>query len=159
GLDFHVNRRTGGISRDIERGTSGISFLLRFMIFNILPTLFELFVVIMIFLSQYGPAFAGIIVAALIVYVVFSVIATERRTQYVREMNLADSATNNRAIDSLLNYETVKYFTNEQHESAHYDRELANWEQAKRNNRWSLFALNGGQAVIVSVSMTAMLWL
>jgi ATP-binding cassette subfamily B protein len=158
-LDFHLNRRTGGLSRDIERGTSGISFLLRFMIFNIIPTLFELLVVIVIFLANYGLAFAGIIFLALVVYVVFSVVATERRTQYVRDMNKADSATNNRAIDSLLNYETVKYFTNEQYEADHYDRELATWEEAKRNSRLSLFALNGGQAAIVAMSMTAMLWL
>ncbi|MDR0781250.1 MAG: ABC transporter ATP-binding protein/permease [Pseudomonadales bacterium] len=158
-LDFHLNRRTGGLSRDIERGTSGISYLMRFMIFNILPTLLELAVVISIFLSRYGVAFAGVIVAALVVYVCFSVMATERRTQYVREMNQADSATNNRAIDSLLNYETVKYFTNEAHEATLYDRELANWERAKQRNRLSLFALNGGQALIVAASMTAMLWL
>jgi ATP-binding cassette subfamily B protein len=158
-LDFHLNRRTGGLSRDIERGTSGISYLMRFMIFNIIPTLLELAVVISIFLSRYGLAFAGVIVAALVVYVWFSVMATERRTQYVREMNQADSATSNRAIDSLLNYETVKYFTNEAHEAELYDRELANWERAKQRNRLSLFALNGGQALIVAASMTAMLWL
>jgi len=158
-LDFHLNRRTGGLSRDIERGTTGISFLLRFMIFNILPTLFELVAVIAIFLTQYGLAFAGVIFVALAAYVVFSVVMTERRTRFVREMNLADSATNNRAVDSLLNYETVKYFTNEDYEAGHYDRELASWEQAKRNNRWSLFAINGGQAFIVSASMTAMLWM
>jgi ATP-binding cassette subfamily B protein len=158
-LDFHLNRRTGGLSRDIERGTSGISYLMRFMIFNIIPTLLELAVVISIFLSRYGLAFAGVIVAALVVYVWFSVMATERRTQYVREMNQADSATSNRAVDSLLNYETVKYFTNEAHEAELYDRELANWERAKQRNRLSLFALNGGQALIVAASMTAMLWL
>jgi ATP-binding cassette subfamily B protein len=132
---------------------------MRFMIFNIVPTLLELLVVISIFLSRYGLAFAGVIVLAILVYVGFSVLATERRTQYVREMNQADSATNNRAIDSLLNYETVKYFTNEGHEAALYDRELANWERAKQRNRLSLFALNGGQALIVAGSMTAMLWL
>jgi ATP-binding cassette subfamily B protein len=121
--------------------------------------LIELLVVICIFLYNYGAAFAGVIFLALVVYVVFSVVATERRTQYVRDMNKADSATNNRAIDSLLNYETVKYFTNEQYEAEHYDRELANWEEAKRNSRISLFALNGGQAAIVAISMTAMLWL
>lgn len=158
-LDFHLNRRTGGLSRDIERGTSGISFLMRFMIFNILPTVFELLVVIGIFLANYGIAFAAVIFVALVLYVVFSVIATEKRTKYVRDMNQADSATSNRAIDSLLNYETVKYFTNEQHESALYDKELANWEVAKRNSRLSLFVLNAGQAFIVSASMTAMLWL
>jgi ATP-binding cassette subfamily B protein len=158
-LDFHLNRRTGGLSRDIERGTSGISFLLRFMIFNILPTVFELLVVIGIFLANYGVAFAAVILVALVVYVVFSVIATEKRTRFVREMNQADSATSNRAIDSLLNYETVKYFTNEQHESDLYDKELASWEVAKRNSRLSLFVLNCGQAFIVAASMTAMLWL
>jgi len=158
-LDFHLNRRTGGLSRDIERGTSGISFLMRFMIFNILPTVFELLVVIGIFLANYGLAFASVIVLALVIYVVFSIIATEKRTRFVRDMNQADSATSNRAIDSLLNYETVKYFTNEQHESALYDKELANWEVAKRNSRLSLFVLNAGQAFIVAASMTAMLWL
>jgi ATP-binding cassette, subfamily B, heavy metal transporter len=87
------------------------------------------------------------------------VVVTEKRTKFVREMNQADSATNNRAIDSLLNYETVKYFTNEHYEAELYDKELANWEQARRNSRLSLFALNGGQALIVATSMTAMLWL
>jgi ATP-binding cassette, subfamily B, heavy metal transporter len=158
-LEFHLNRRTGGLSRDIERGTSGISFLLRFMIFNILPTLFELIVVIGIFLTSYGASFAAVIFVALVLYVVFSVVATEKRTRYVREMNKADSATNNRAIDSLLNYETVKYFTNEQYEAELYDHELANWELAKRNSRMSLFVLNAGQALIVAASMTVMLWL
>lgn len=158
-LDFHLNRRTGGLSRDVERGTSGISFLMRFMIFNILPTVFELVVVISIFFVRYGAAFAGVIFVALILYVVFSVIATERRTQYVREMNQADSATSNRAIDSLLNYETVKYFTNETYEADLYDKELASWENAKRRSRLSLFVLNGGQALIVAASMTCMLWL
>jgi len=158
-LDFHLNRRTGGLSRDIERGTSGISFLLRFMIFNILPTLFELLVVIGIFLANYGAEFAAVIFVALVVYVWFSVVATEKRTRFVREMNQADSATNNRAVDSLLNYETVKYFTNEKYEADMYHHELDNWERARRNSRRSLFVLNGGQALIVATSMTVMLWL
>jgi ABC-type transport system involved in Fe-S cluster assembly fused permease/ATPase subunit len=156
-LDFHLNRQTGGLSRDIERGTSGISFLMRFMIFNIIPTVFELLIVIGIFLALYGISFAGVIFLAISVYVIYSVIATEKRTRFVREMNQADSATSTRAIDSLLNFETVKYFTNEEYEASLYDRELANWEQAKRNSRISLFALNGGQALIVSLSMTVML--
>jgi ABC-type transport system involved in Fe-S cluster assembly fused permease/ATPase subunit len=158
-LDFHLNRRTGGLSRDIERGTSGISFLLRFMIFNILPTIFELLVVIGIFLGKFGAEYAGVICVALAFYVWFSVVVTERRTKYVREMNKADSATNNRAIDSLLNYETVKYFTNERYEAELYHHELANWETARRNSRMSMFFLNGGQALIVAASMTVMLWL
>ncbi len=158
-LEFHLNRRTGGLSRDIERGTSGISFLLRFMIFNILPTIFELLVVIGIFLGKYGAEYAGVIFMALVFYVCFSVVVTERRTKYVREMNRADSATSNRAIDSLLNYETVKYFTNERYESELYNHELVSWEHARRNSRMSLFFLNGGQALIVAASMTVMLWL
>ena len=158
-LDFHLNRRTGGLSRDIERGVSGISFLLRFMIFNILPTLFELLIVIGIFLSNYGAAYASVIFVALVIYVWFSVVVTEKRTRYVREMNAADSATNNRAVDSLLNYETVKYFTNEKYEAELYRHELDNWERARRNSRLSLFVLNGGQALIVATSMTVMLWL
>ena len=158
-LDFHLNRRTGGLSRDIERGVSGISFLLRFMIFNILPTLFELLIVIGIFLANYGVEYAAVIFVALVIYVWFSVVLTEKRTRYVREMNAADSATNNRAVDSLLNYETVKYFTNEQYEAELYRHELDNWERARRNSRLSLFALNGGQALIVATSMTVMLWL
>lgn len=158
-LEFHLNRRTGGLSRDIERGTSGISFLLRFMIFNILPTVFELLVVIGIFLANYGAEFAAVIFVALVIYVCFSVVATEKRTRFVREMNQADSATNNRAVDSLLNYETVKYFTNEKYEADLYHHELDNWERARRNSRLSLFVLNGGQALIVATSMTVMLWL
>ena len=158
-LDFHLNRRTGGLSRDIERGTTGISFLMRFMIFNILPTLLELMIWIVIFFISYGFNYALVIVVSIVCYVGFSVVATERRNRYVREMNLADSATNTRAVDSLLNYETVKYFTNEDFESSHYDRELAAWESAKRKNRLSLFVLNGGQALIVAVTMTVMLTL
>jgi ABC-type transport system involved in Fe-S cluster assembly fused permease/ATPase subunit len=158
-LSFHLSRRTGALSRDIERGVSGISFLLRFMIFNILPTLFELIVVIGIFLYLYSVAFAGVIVASIIGYVAFSVTATEKRARFIRDMNIADSTANNRAIDSLLNYETVRYFTNERYEAELYDRDLERLETARRANRWSLFALNGGQALVVSVSMTVMLWL
>ncbi len=158
-LEFHLNRRIGALSRDVDRGIGGINFLMRFMIFNILPTIFELVAVILIFLNGYSVAFAGVIVVSIVAYVAFSVITTEKRARYIRDMNLADSATNNRAIDSLVNYETVKYFTNEKFESDRYDLELANLETTRRANRWSLFALNGGQALIISMSMTAMLWL
>ncbi len=158
-LDFHLNRQTGGLARDIERGNSGINFLMRFMIFNIIPTLLELLIVIGIFLGNYGFSFAIVIVLAIVFYVAYSVVATEKRTRFVREMNLADSATNTRAIDSLLNYETVKYFTNEEFEARHFDEGLANLETAKRKNRLSLFALNGGQALIVSSAMTIILLL
>jgi len=158
-LDFHLNRQTGGLARDIERGNAGIHFLMRVMIFNIIPTMLELLIVIGIFFGNYGIEFAGVIVIAIICYAAFSVVATEKRTRFIREMNQADSATSSRAIDSLLNYETVKYFTNEEYEASHFDVELATLEAAKRNNRLSLFALNGGQALIVAIAMTSMLLL
>ncbi len=156
-LDFHLNRQTGGLSRDIDRGTSGISFLMRFMVFNIVPTLLEIVMVVTILFVNYGLWFALITLASILTYVAYSVYATELRTRYVREANKADSSSNTRAIDSLLNYETVKYFTNEEYEAKAYDKQLSNWEQAKIKNRLSLFALNGGQALIIAMAMTAML--
>ena len=158
-LDFHLNRRTGGLARDIERGTTGISFLMRFFVFNIAPTLFEIVVVVAILLGNYGPGFALITAAAVALYGIFSYRATEWRTQYVREMNEADSASNTRAVDSLMNFETVKYFTNEEFEARRYDGELARWEQARRRNRLSLFGLNGGQALIIALAQTGMIGL
>ena len=158
-LDFHLNRRTGGLSRDIERGTTGISFLMRFFVFNIVPTFIEIFMVVGILLYNYGWGFAMITLSAVLAYVWFSVAATEWRTKFVREANIADSASNNRAVDSLLNFETVKYFTNEEFEVQRYDYELEKWESARRKNRLSLFSLNGGQALIIAVAMTAMMWL
>jgi len=156
-LDFHLNRQTGGLSRDIDRGTSGVNFLMRFMIFNIVPTLIEILMVITILWVNYGIWFALITGLSICSYVAYSIYATEWRTRYIRAANKADSSSNTRAIDSLLNYETVKYFTNESYEAQAYDEQLADWEKAKMQNRLSLFALNGGQAFIVSVAMTAML--
>ncbi|MDC0362201.1 ABC transporter ATP-binding protein/permease [Halioglobus sp.] len=158
-LEFHLNRRTGGLSRDIERGTTGISFLMRFFIFNIVPTFIEIFLVVGILLYNYGWGFALITLLAVLGYVWFSVVATEWRTRFVREANEADSATNTRAVDSLLNFETVKYFTNEEFEARRYDFELERWEAARRKNRLSLFSLNGGQALIIATAMTLMMWL
>ncbi len=156
-LDFHLNRQTGGLSRDIERGTSGISFLMRFLVFNIIPTLFEIAVVVGVLFYNYGVSFALIILVSVVGYVSFSVKATDWRTKYVREVNQADSSTSSRAIDSLLNYETVKYFNAEIFEVNRYDVDLANWENARRKNRLSLFALNGGQASIIAMAMTSMM--
>jgi ATP-binding cassette subfamily B protein len=156
-LDFHLNRQTGGLSRDIERGTSGISFLMRFLVFNIVPTLFEIAVVVGVLFYNYGVSFALIILVSVVGYVSFSVKATDWRTKFVREVNQADSSTSSRAIDSLLNYETVKYFNNETYEANRYDVDLANWENARRKNRLSLFALNGGQASIIAIAMTSMM--
>lgn len=156
-LDFHLNRQTGGLSRDIERGTSGISFLMRFMVFNIGPTLLEIAMVVGLLFYNYGISFAAIILISVVTYVTFSIKATDWRTRFVREVNLADSNSNSRAIDSLLNYETVKYFNNESYEATRYDKDLAHWETARRKNRLSLFALNSGQALIIAASMTSMM--
>lgn len=156
-LDYHLNRRTGGLARDIERGTTGISFLMRFFIFNIAPTLFEIAMVAGILLFNYGFSFALIVVISVLSYGVFSFRATEWRTRFVRAVNEADSTSNTRAVDSLLNFETVKYFTNEQFEARRYDESLAVWEEARRKNRLSLFTLNGGQALIIAVAQTLMI--
>ncbi len=158
-LDFHLNRQTGGLSRDMERGTSGISFLMRFMVFNIVPTLLEILFVVGIFFVQYGLVFASITLLSILLYIGFTAFATEWRTKYIREANQADSTSNSRAIDSLLNYETVKYFNNEQYEANRYDAELAIWEDARRKNRLTLFGLNSGQALIIATAMTSMLLL
>ncbi|MGJ8662489.1 MAG: ABCB family ABC transporter ATP-binding protein/permease [Marinicella sp.] len=158
-LDYHLNRKTGGLSRDIERGVSGISFLLRFMVFSILPALIEILLVVGILLFQYGWTFGLTTVVSIITYIIFSMRITDWRKVFLRAANTADSKSNSRAIDSLLNYETVKYYTNEQFEANRYDDNLKNLELAKRKNRLSLFALNGGQALIISVSMTAMMLL
>ena len=156
-LSYHLNRRTGGLSRDIDRGTSGIEFLMRFMIFNILPTIFEVLLVAVLLLINYGWIYALITLCSVVFYIIFSIITTEWRTRFMREVNEADSKSNTRAIDSLLNYETVKYFTNEDFEAERYDKELGNWEQAKRKNRLTLFTLNAGQAIIIAIAMTCML--
>mgnify|MGYP000630966622 CR=1 FL=1 len=156
-LDFHLNRQTGGLSRDIDRGTSGISFLMRFMVFNIVPTLLEILMVVTVLFFNYGIWFALITLGSILIYIAYSIYATELRTRYVRAANQADSSSNTRAIDSLLNYETVKYFTNEDYEAQAYDKQLSKWEHAKIKNRLSLFALNGGQAFIIALAMTSML--
>ncbi|WP_051218901.1 ABCB family ABC transporter ATP-binding protein/permease [Oceanobacter kriegii] len=156
-LAFHLDRQTGALQRDIERGVQGISFLLRFLVFNILPTLLELFMVIGLLLINYPPVFAVITAVAVVLYVLFSARMTEWRTQYVREANRMDSTTHARALDSLLNYETVKYFNAEQREAAAYDEALAGWEAARQKNRYTLFGLNAGQALIISVAMLSMM--
>jgi ATP-binding cassette subfamily B protein len=154
-LDFHLNRRTGGLSRDIERGTNGISFLLRFMVFNIVPTFIEIGMVLVLLGWQYSVYYALIVLLAVVSYVGFSVVATEWRTGFIRRANVAESRSSSRAVDSLLNFETVKYFGNEDYEAQCYDNELAQWERARRQNRLSLFALNAGQAFIIATAMTS----
>ena len=158
-LDFHLDRRTGGLSSDIERGISGINFLMRFFVFNIIPTLLEIAFVISLLLYNYGPGFAVITIIAVTLYIGFSMVTTDWRTEFVREAAQADSKASTLRIESLLNYETVKYFTNEEYEAARYDKALQAWEQAKRKNRLSLLGLNTGQALIISVAMASMMWL
>ena len=158
-LAFHLDRQTGGISRDIERGTSGLSFLMRFLMFNIVPTLFEIITVAIIFATLFSPWFALVTLIAVTTYIAFTVIVTQWRNRFIREANAADNNSNTRAIDSLLNYETVKYFNNEQYEASTYDGFLAKWEQARLKNRLSLLALNSGQALIIATAITALMWL
>ncbi|ATC98251.1 MULTISPECIES: ABCB family ABC transporter ATP-binding protein/permease [Pseudoalteromonas] len=156
-LKFHLDRKTGGLARDIERGVSGISFVMRFFVFNIGPTLIELMLVIGILTTKYGAKYGLVIVASVVVYITFTVYVTNWRLKFIREANMADNRSNTRAVDSLLNFETVKYFNNEEHEIKEYDVELAAWEKARRKNRLSLFALNGGQALVIATAMTSML--
>jgi ATP-binding cassette subfamily B protein len=158
-LSFHLDRNTGGISRDIERGTNGLSFLMRFMMFNIVPTLLEIVLVAAIFWGLFSFWYALITAVAVSLYIWFTVAITEWRNQFIREANQADSATNTRAVDSLLNYETVKYFNNEAYEARIYDEFLAKWETAKLKNRMSLLTLNSGQALIIAAAVTLMMWL
>ncbi|MGK0441609.1 MAG: ATP-binding cassette subfamily B protein [Pseudohongiellaceae bacterium] len=158
-LEFHLNRRTGGLSRDIERGTTGISFLMRFFVFNIFPTLIEILMIAALLFINYGFLFSLITLGSVAIYIIYSIMATEWRTRFVREANQADSVSNTRAVDSLLNYETVKYFNNEEYEAERYDQALEKWESARRKNRLSLFTLNGGQALIIAVAQTLMIGL
>ncbi|WP_243695596.1 ABC transporter ATP-binding protein/permease [Rheinheimera sp. D18] len=158
-LAFHLDRQTGGISRDIERGTNGLSFLMRFLMFNIVPTLFEIAAVTIIFATLFSPLYSLITLIAVSIYIFFTVVITEWRNKYTREANQADNTTNSRAIDSLLNYETVKYFNNERYEAQTYDSFLAKWEQARLKNRLSLLALNSGQAFIIAGAITLLMWL
>lgn len=158
-LGFHLDRQTGGISRDIERGTKGLSFLMRFLMFNIVPTLLEIVIVAVIFATLFSPWFALVTLLAVIVYITFTVSVTQWRNRFIREANQADNNSNSRAVDSLLNYETVKYFNNEQFEESNYDTFLATWEHARLKNRLSLLALNSGQALIIAGAITALMWL
>ena len=158
-LRFHLQRQTGGISRDIERGTRGISFLMNFMIFNILPTLVEIGLVSVILLSQYDSIFAIITTATILLYIAYTLVITEWRMRFRRAMNNMDSKANNQAIDSLLNYETVKYFNNEDYELQRYDDTLATWEASAIKNQTSLSLLNIGQGIIIATGLTLLMLL
>lgn len=153
-LRFHLERQTGGISRDIERGSRGISFLLSFMLFNIIPTLLEIGLIAAILFVNYQPGFALVTFGTIALYVVYSLVVTEWRMRFRRTMNDMDSKANTRAIDSLINYETVKYFGNEDYEARRYDENLAVWEGAAVKNQTSLGVLNFGQGAIIAIGVT-----
>jgi ATP-binding cassette subfamily B protein len=158
-LRFHLERQTGGMSRDIERGTKGISFLLTFLLFNILPTLLEIVLVAVILFSKYSAWFAVITFVTLVVYIVYTLIITEWRMVFRRAMNDMDSKANTRAIDSLINYETVKYFGNEQFEANRFDEHMEKWESSAVQNQTSLATLNAGQSGIIAAGVTALMLL
>ncbi len=157
-LRFHLDRQTGGLTRDIERGTRGVSSLVSFTLYSILPTILEVGMVLAWLVIHYEIWFAVITVVALMVYVAYTVIVTNWRTNLRRTMNDLDSRANTRAVDSLLNYETVKYFNNERFEADRYDRSLGRWQEAAIKNQTSLSVLNIGQALIISVAVTLMVW-
>jgi ATP-binding cassette subfamily B protein len=157
-LRFHLNRQTGGMTRDIERGTRGIASLVSYTLYSILPTLVEITLVIGYLALHYDIWFSVITAAALVVYVVFTVVVTEWRTHFRRTMNDLDSKANTKAIDSLINYETVKYFGNEDYESRRYDQGLQHYETAAVKSQTSLSILNTGQSMIIAIAVTLILW-
>lgn len=158
-LRYHLERQTGGMSRDIERGAAGIRFLLNFMIFNILPTLFEIGLVASILLAKYQARFVLTVLGTLVAYIAFTLIITEWRMFYRRNMNEMDSKANTSAIDSLINYETVKYFNNEEYEANRYNDIMKLWQSAAIRNQTSLSVLNGGQNVIIAIGITILMTL
>ena len=157
-LRFHLERQTGGLTRDVERGTRGISQLLGFALFSILPTLVEIALVTGILLASYEPWFALVTLATVAIYIATTVLITEWRLKFRRSMNELDSKANTRAIDSLLNYETVKYFGNEAFEQRRYDEAMQRWERAAILSQTSLSALNAAQSLVIAVGVTLIMW-
>ncbi len=157
-LRFHLARQTGGLTRDVERGTRGISTLINFTLFSILPTLVEITLVTAILIARYDWTFVAITFTALVLYIVTTVAITEWRTGFRRQMNELDSKANTRAVDSLLNYETVKYFGNEEFEAQRYDESLQRWEAAAVKSQTSLSLLNIVQSAIIAVAVTLIMW-
>jgi ATP-binding cassette, subfamily B, heavy metal transporter len=157
-MRFHLARQTGGLTRDVERGQRGISTLIQYALFSILPTAVEIALVCGILIARYDWTFIAITLGALVSYVLFTILITEWRTHFRRQMNELDSKANTRAIDSLLNYETVKYFGNEEWEARRYDESMQRWEQAAVRSQTSLSALNVGQSVIIAVAVTLIMW-
>lgn len=157
-LRFHLERQTGGLTRDIERGTRAIGSLISYTIYSILPTLVEVALVLGILATRYESSFVLIASGTLVVYVAFTIILSNLRVHIRREVNELDSAANTRAIDSLINYETVKYFNNEKWEMERYDQQMRKLESAQIRSQFSLSYLNLGQAAIIAVGVTLMMW-
>ena len=156
-LDFHLSRQTGGLNRYIDRGTKGIDFLLRYVLFNVVPTFIELFLVIIILLTLYGYQYAIITFITISIYVTLTFTITQWRLQFRKDMNTADNAASTKMIDSLLNFETVKYFNNEDHEFKRLDDSLKKYEDAANKNRASLSLLNISQTFVIMIGITLML--
>jgi ABC-type transport system involved in Fe-S cluster assembly fused permease/ATPase subunit len=157
-LRFHLNRQTGGMTRDMDRGMRGIASLVSYTLFSILPTLVEITLVLAYLVTHYNVWFAAITAIALVSYIAFTVLVTEWRTHFRRTMNDLDSKANTRAIDSLINYETVKYFGNEEYEAQRYDEGLKRFETAAVKSQTSLSILNTGQSMIIAIAVTLILW-
>ncbi|MDR0736824.1 MAG: ABC transporter ATP-binding protein/permease [Zoogloeaceae bacterium] len=157
-LRFHLERQTGGISRDIERGTHSIGTLINYTLYSILPTLVEIALVLAILIVRYDPVFALITLASLAVYILFTLTISNWRILIRRRVNETDSAANAHAIDSLMNYETVKYFNNEDYETRRYDQHLQQWAEAATKSQVSLSFLNLGQQAIIVIGVTLIMW-
>ncbi|HYR25584.1 MAG TPA: ABC transporter transmembrane domain-containing protein, partial [Aquabacterium sp.] len=157
-LRFHLERQTGGMTRDIERGTRAVHSLISYSLYSIIPTLIEVALVLTLLGTKFDMGFVWITLVALVFYIAFTVTVTQWRTRFRREMNELDSRAHTRAVDSLLNYETVKYFNNEGFETRRYDEALERLRRAALKNQRSLSLLNTGQQTIIAVGLIAMLW-
>ncbi|MCB9073195.1 MAG: ABC transporter ATP-binding protein/permease [Bdellovibrionaceae bacterium] len=158
-LQFHLSRQTGGLSRVIERGTRGIQFVLNFMTFNILPTLLEIVLVTGAVIYHFGFLYGLIIFSTITIYIFLTISVTEWRLKFRKSMNSAETSANTKAIDSLLNFETVKYFGNEEHEYYRFDLSLAKYEKAAVTSQMSLSVLNITQAAVISLGLIAVMWM
>ncbi|HQS33486.1 ABC transporter ATP-binding protein/permease [Polaromonas sp.] len=157
-LRFHLERQTGGMTRDIERGTRGVHSLISYSLYSIIPTLIEVTLVLTLLAVKFDVWFAGITGIALVFYIAFTVTVTNWRTQFRKTMNELDSSAHSRAIDSLLNYETVKYFNNEEFEARRYDENLVRYRKAAIKSQNTLSLLNAGQQLIIAIGLVIMLW-
>ena len=157
-LRFHLERQTGGMTRDIERGTRGVQSLISYSLYSIFPTLIEVVMVLALLGTKFDMGYVWITLTALVLYVTFTVVVTEWRTQFRRKMNELESTSQSRAIDSLLNYETVKYFNNEAFEGRRYDEALEKLRRARIKSQTTLSMLNAGQQLVIAVALVLMLW-